>query len=80
MKSMTIDYEKKWGIDFNLLVHFLDADSKFHQLTIALFKELLNHNTSLYTTQNNVIKAHRVLVSFYYVPKNICFVFCGRFG
>lgn len=71
MKSMTIDYEKKWGIDSNLLVYFLDADSKFHQSTIALFKELLNHSTPLYTTQNNVIEAHRVLVSLYHVPKKI---------
>lgn len=68
---MTIDYEKKWGIDSNLLVYFLDADSKFHESTIALFRELLSHGTPLYTTQNNVVEAHRVLVSFYHVHKKI---------
>jgi len=71
MKSMTINYAKKWGIDSNLLVYFLDADSKFHQPTITLFKDLLKHRTPTYTTQNNIIEAHRVLVSLYHIPQKI---------
>lgn len=67
---MTIDYSKKWAIDSNLLVYFLDADSKFYKPTIALFKDLLNHHTSLYTTQTNIIEAHRVMVALYHIPKN----------
>lgn len=68
---MTINYTEKWGIDSNLLLYFLDADSIFHLQTVSLFRDLLNNKASLYSTQNNIIEAHRVLVSFYQMPKEV---------
>lgn len=66
---MTINYEKKWGIDSNLLLYFFDGSSVFHQKTIGLFKELLDNHVSIYITQNNIIEVHRVMISFHHIPK-----------
>lgn len=66
---MKIDYSQKWGVDSNLFVYLIDADSIFHHKTFSLFEDLLKHHTSLFTSSNNLVETHRVLTSFYKVDK-----------
>lgn len=68
---MKIDYKQKWGIDSNLFVYFIDSDSRFHQPTLSFFEDLAQHHSPLFTSINNLVETHRVLNSFYKVPKKL---------